>query len=77
MVKGGGLAPCVLPLLATLSQSTIVNVCACACVILTHFLPACPLVWLQYGSVAYPKHHTQADISDIYLFSYVSPADAC
>ncbi len=22
-----------------------------------------------YGSVAYPKHHTQKDISDIYLFS--------
>lgn len=22
-----------------------------------------------YGSVAYPKHHTQADISDIYQFS--------
>ncbi|KAI3435641.1 hypothetical protein D9Q98_001699 [Chlorella vulgaris] len=25
-----------------------------------------------YGSVAYPKHHTQADISDIYLFSYAT-----
>lgn len=23
-----------------------------------------------YGSVAYPKHHTQADISDIYLFAH-------
>ncbi len=22
-----------------------------------------------YGSVSYPKHHTQADISDIYLFA--------
>lgn len=27
----------------------------------------------QYGSVAYPKHHTQQDISDIYLFAAVSP----
>lgn len=36
---------------------------------------------LQYGSVAYPKHHTQMDISDIYLFAFVSlaacPPPAC
>jgi len=31
-----------------------------------------PLFLLQYGSVAYPKHHTQKDISDIYLFAAVS-----
>lgn len=34
-------------------------------------LPFSP--YLQYGSVAYPKHHTQKDISDIYLFAAVSP----
>lgn len=33
-----------------------------------------PLPPPQYGSVAYPKHHTQKDISDIYLFAYVSAA---
>ena len=33
------------------------------------FPPRAHAAYDLYGSVAYPKHHTQNDISDIYLFA--------